>query len=114
MKGRECLNCGFIEVSGGDICRKCDAVLLEQTDGSWAKIDIAHDQETVQQAAEKLEAAVKKHMAGYTRYLRVVIGRGKIQTAIWPHLSRLLKAGKIKSFEEEPQNPGALVVTLRD
>lgn len=114
MKRRECLQCGFITVRGEKTCPKCDAVLLRQTDGSWAKIDIAHDQETIRQATDKLDVAIRKHMAGYTQFLRVVIGRGKIQTAIWPHLTNLKKAGRIRSFEEEENNPGAVVVTLRE
>ena len=113
MKRRECLQCGFISVRGEKNCPKCDAVLAAQTDGSWVKIDIAHQQETVRQATDKLDAAIRRQMAGHTQFLRVVIGRGRIQTAIWPHLCSLQKAGKILGFEEEDRNPGAVVVTLR-
>ncbi len=113
MKGRECLECGFITTTGEDICKKCDAVLSAQTDGSTAKIDIAHQNETVDQATRKLSAAIKKQMAGYTRTLVVVTGRGRIKDAVWPQLESMAHAGMIISVEEEPHNPGALLVALR-
>jgi hypothetical protein len=113
MKRRDCLDCGFIAVHGETNCPKCDAVLSAQTDGSWAIVDIAHDRETIRQATDKLDLAIRKHLAGHTQYLRVVIGRGRIQSAIWPHLSSLQKAGRIQGFAEEARNRGAVVVTLR-
>ena len=113
MKRRECLDCGFICVRGEQICPKCDAVLLEQTDGSTAAIDVAHRNETVDQAAEKVREAIRKHMAGYTQYLRVVTGRGLIKETTWNQLEYLAATGRIVDFDEEPHNPGAVVVTLR-
>ena len=113
MKGRDCLECGFITTTGEDICKKCDAVLSAQSDGSTVKVDIAHQNETVVQATEKLGAAIKEQMAGYTQTLVVVTGRGRIKGAVWPQLEAMAHAGKIVAVDEEPHNPGALLVTLR-
>ncbi len=113
MKGRECLECGFITTTGEDVCAKCDAVLSAQTDGSTATVDIAHHGETVDQALEKLGEAVRLHLEGYTQFLRVITGRGAIRAAAGTHLAFLHHSGRILHHEEEPGNPGAMLITLR-
>lgn len=86
---------------------------MQQTDGSTAKVDIAHRRETVDQALRKLDSAIAYHRNKLTQTLRVVVGRGKIGTAAASHLRSLQATGEIRSFGFEPNNPGAILVQLK-
>ena len=111
---RECLECGFI-VDEPEVrdCPKCDAVLGKQTDGSIRTIDIAHRQETVDDAAEKLRMAINQHRKGTTQSLRVVVGGGIIRKKIVPTLNQMRARGVIKSYQFEKGNSGAYMVRLK-
>lgn len=120
---RECLLCGMqlsvpVPDYGEDIpgatCIKCDSALYRQSDGSTLTVDIAHHQETVAQALEKMDHALNAAWQGYERGVRLVVGGGAIRDAVLGELMFQRQAGRILGFRQESPNRGAVLVTLRD
>jgi hypothetical protein len=108
-----CLQCGFPLDDDVRRCPKCDAEVRKQTDGSRRTIDVAHREETVAEALEKLRAAIHDHRAGRTQTLRVVVGQGLIRDAVTAELESLRRRRVIVSYAFEPKNRGALLVKLK-
>ncbi len=111
---RECLECGFLATAAMRDCPKCDSVLSEQTDGSVWTTDVAHNRETVRQALNKVEKTLNQHLREHTQSVRFVVGSGLIRDAVRQRLGQLKAAGKIKRFEFEGRNEGAIVAHLRN
>jgi hypothetical protein len=109
----ECLCCGMLVAAGIPVCPKCDALLLEQTDGSVLHRDIAHQHETVEQAVQKLEQALNDCRQSHACAVRLAVGRGVIREEVMRHLSWLAMSGKILDFDHDEGNTGAIMVTLR-
>ena len=95
-------------------CPKCDSVLSEQSDGTTWTTDVAHHRETVRQALNKVEHEINQHLREHTQSIRFVVGSGLIRDAVRQRLSQLKAAGKIKRFEFEGRNEGAIVAHLRN
>lgn len=111
---RVCLNCTFrIAEDGVRVCPKCDADLGAQTDGSVATVDIAHHQETSEEAMTKLRAAVAEHRRQPTRQLRVIVGTGKIRDLTQSALVALQNQGVIRSAALEDPHRGSFLVRLK-
>lgn len=108
-----CLQCGFPLDEDARWCPKCDAEVRAQTDGSQRTVDVAHHQETVAEALDKLRAAIHGHRANRTQTLRVVVGRGLIRGAVAEELEVLRRRRVIVRHAFEPKNPGAILVTLK-
>lgn len=113
METRECLECGFECDLRDTTCRKCDARLSEQTDGSTVTVDIAHRNETIAEATDKLSKAIRRELGRRTQSLRVITGRAAIRESIRKHLLSLKSAGRIVRFQQDGRNPGAFLVGLR-
>ncbi len=114
LGSRECLQCGFI-VDDPEIatCPKCDAVLGKQTDGSIRTVDIAHRQETVSEAVDKLRKAVNRHRKSRTQSLRVIVGGGIIRKEIIASLNQMRARRLIKDYQPEKGNHGAYMLKLK-
>jgi len=110
---RACQECGFPAEDSARRCPKCDAWLRAQTDGSSATIDVAHRRETVAQALGKLRTAIRRHRAGLTRSLRVVVGQGLIRDAVAAELAAQKTSRTIVSWAFEKGNPGSVIVRLK-
>lgn len=110
---RECLDCGFLALPSDRQCPKCDAILAEQTDGTVWTVDIAHHRETVKQALDKLEQEIDRQLHEYTHAIRFVVGSRLIREAASQRLQQLVSAGRIHSFDQDENNPGALLAELR-
>lgn len=108
-----CLACGM-EV-GGDLntCPKCDANLALQTDGSTIHVDIAHQQETIRQALDKLNRVLDEARSGNTQAIRLVVGRGLIREEVRQQLGWLKHTGEILEFDYDSGNTGAILVQMR-
>ena len=109
---RQCLSCGMEVDDDASTCPKCDAVLGKQTDGSVKTIDIAHHEETVAEATEKLGRAIDRHLKNRTATLRVIVGQGRIREGIQSFLETLRVRRKIRDFRFEKQNHGAILIRL--
>ena len=111
---RVCLNCTF-RIADDDVrvCPKCDAELGAQTDGSVATVDIAHHQETSEEAMTKLRATVTEHRRQPTRQLRVIVGTGRIRDLAQSTLVTLQNQGLIRSAALENPHRGSILVRLK-
>ena len=113
LENWDCLDCGFPCDATDTHCPKCEASLHAQTDDRTVTVDIAHAEETVADAMEKLEAAIAREHGRRTASLRVITGRGLIRDAVRPRLRTLQARGRIVGYEGEGRNPGAFLVRLR-
>ena len=121
-KSRKCLNCGletqlgFTEFRDRHIsckCLKCDEELLTQSDGSIVTRDIAHQQETLQQALNKMDDVLQQAWEGYERGVRLIVGGGRIREEVLSQCQYYLDQDYIESYSAEPSNYGAILVCLR-
>ncbi|MEX2365689.1 MAG: hypothetical protein WD601_03735 [Pseudohongiellaceae bacterium] len=119
---RECLNCGMwvpvpVPGPGDEIpsvrCPKCDDLLFRQTDGSILTADIAHQQETVRQALEKMDSLIAEAVTAYFKSVRLIVGSGLIREEVHGQLHYLLSRGAIISWSQEGRNQGAVLVQIR-
>ena len=108
---RACYNCGMAVT--GSRCLKCDGVIAEQTDGSTVWIDIAHQRETVNEALVKLEREIADVNQGLAKYLTLIVGDGKIRSAVIARLGDLEVRSTIIGFEVSETNRGQLLVQLK-
>jgi len=121
FRQRECLSCGMRHLHApGSItdrepepaCIKCDAPLWSLSDGSTLTVDIAHHQETVQQAVDKFRAALESGwQQSHAARVRLILGGGLIHDAVLAELYYLRSKGTVLAFTEE--NRGAVVVAIR-
>lgn len=121
-KQRQCLNCGMAVSVGrleleavppGLRCIKCDANLYMQSDGSCLTGDIAHQQETVSKALQKLDAILVAAWSGYYRSVRLIVGGGRIREEVLGQLHHYQQLDRLQAYREESPNRGAILVTLR-
>ena len=119
---RKCLHCGletrleFTEFRDRHVsctCLKCDDELLEQSDGSIITRDIAHQQETVQQALVKMDDVLQQAWEGYARGIRLVVGGGRIREEVLSQCQYYLDQDYIESYSVDHSNYGAILVFLR-
>lgn len=119
---RECLHCGLetrIEVTEfrdrhiSCTCLKCDEELLSQNDGSMITRDIAHQQETLQDAAVKMDKVLQQVWEGYARGVRLIVGGSRIREETLSQCRYYLDQGYIESYSVESGNYGAILVYLR-
>ena len=111
--GRQCLSCGMVVDEGASTCPKCDAILGKQADGSIQTIDIAHHEETVEEATQKLNRAIDRHLRSQTTSLRVIVGHGRIHDGVQPVLNTLRARRRIREYKYEKGNRGAFLVKLK-
>lgn len=95
-------------------CPKCDAALFAQGDGSVLTEDIAHQGETVPEAMDKLDRLLDRAWAGYASGLRLIVGGGLIRDEVHSRLFFLQREGRIRGWEEEGRNQGAVLIRLRE
>lgn len=113
MIDNECLNCGMTVSPHLRQCPKCDNRMHEQHDGSTQTIDIAHNHETVREANRKLDAALQNGRQGVIKYLRVVLGSGKIREDLLGRLAFMERRGDIVRYRLETGNRGVVVIQLK-
>lgn len=121
-KHRKCLECGlearieFTEFRDRHIsckCLKCDDELLRQSDGSIVTRDIAHQQETLQQALTKMDDVLQQAWEGYARGVRLIVGGGRIREEVFSQCQYYLDQDYIESYTVESSNYGAILINLR-
>ncbi|MGM0631814.1 MAG: hypothetical protein ACQETO_01435 [Pseudomonadota bacterium] len=119
---RECLYCGMLqpvpvadfgESPGGTRCIKCDDPLYGQGDGSRITVDIAHHNETVAQALDKMERVLNDAWLDHVSSVRLIVGGGAIHDAVVGELLFQHRAGRLLAYREEAPNRGAVLVHLR-
>ncbi len=94
-------------------CPKCDNSLELQHDGSTLTIDIAHNGERVTEALQKMHREIDTALKGIAKNIRLVVGSGLIREEVLLVLRDLEFRGTIKEFDQEPNNPGAVLVRLK-
>jgi hypothetical protein len=122
MAERRCLRCGMAVRAPlfdlGDApprlaCRKCDENLYQQHDGKILTRDIAHQQETIPRALEKLDALLLEGWRGYWKGVRIVVGGGAIRREVLAQLHHYRQRGVVRDYREDSPNRGAIVALLR-
>ncbi len=108
-----CLDCGMSFSENTRYCPKCDNALDLQHDGSTSTVDIAHDGERVKEALRKMEREVDLARKGVATCLRLVVGSGLIRDEVILALRDLEFRGDVKGFDLDPNNTGAVLVTLK-
>ena len=96
-----------------NICPKCDNDLDQQTDGSTLTVDIAHKGERVHEALEKMEDAIAIAKSGTTQFLNLIVGGGVIREDVLHFLVAVEERREIKSFKQDNQNAGIIIVKLK-
>jgi hypothetical protein len=94
-------------------CKKCDAELYRQHDGSSLARDIAHHRETTTQALAKLDELLLDGWRGYCRSVRIVVGGGLIREQVLAQLRYYRERGTVREYDEDGRNRGAIVAVLR-
>ena len=110
---RECQECSFIVPDNTRYCPKCDAELYEQNDGSRITLDIAHDGQNIDEAADLMRNAITTARRSLTKEIRLITGTGMIRDHIQQYLRGLKNAKKIKSFNYDGANKGATIVRVK-
>jgi len=119
---KECLECGMMnsipvfDITDWNInerCLKCDAVLILQSDGSTHTCDIAHGNETVDQALAKLHQHLNFAINNYTRRVRLIVGGGLIKEEVQGLLYFYQQQGYIVSYAVDSRNAGTINVNIR-
>ena len=108
-----CLQCGMSIKFHVNICPKCDNNLERQTDGSTITIDIAHKGERVHEALEKMEDAIAMAKKGTAQFLNLIVGGGVIRKDVLHFLVAIERRREIKSFKQDNQNAGIIIVKLK-
>lgn len=94
-------------------CKKCDADLYRQHDGSTISRDIAHHRETVAAALAKLDELLLEAWRGYCRSVRIVVGGGLIRDEVLGQLRYYRERGLVREYGEDGRNRGAILAVLR-
>jgi DNA-nicking Smr family endonuclease len=110
---RECLECGMAVPASEQVCPKCDADLYRQSDGSVMTVDIAHHGQAVSEALAQLDALLEDARSGYEQSVRLIVGGGVINEEVMARLWLYKRDGKVKSFDYEGSNRGAVLVVIR-
>ena len=119
---KECLACGMInsipvfditDWNKKDRCLKCDDALILQSDGSTHTCDIAHGNETVDQAMSKLHLHLNHAINNYTHRVRLIVGGGLIKEEVLGLLYFYQQQGYIVSYAVDSRNAGTINVNIR-
>lgn len=110
---RICLECGMSVSDDMEHCPKCDNALQLQHDGSTVTVDIAHQGERIDEALRKMQSEIDHARRGVAKSLRLVVGSGLIRDEVLLRLRDLEFRGDIITFEQEPYNKGAVLVSIK-
>lgn len=113
MVQQTCLDCGMSVTETKQRCPKCDNDLSAQHDGSTITVDIAHQGESVSEALRKMQCEIDLARKGVAMRIRLVVGSGLIREEVMLVLRDLELHGEIKSYDLEPKNAGAVLISLK-
>jgi len=108
-----CLECGMSVSEAVHYCPKCDNELTQQNDGTTITVDIAHHGERVSESLRKMHIEIDLTRKGVAKRIRFIVGSGVIREEVILALRDLEFRGEINEFEQEPNNPGAVLVSLK-
>lgn len=94
-------------------CPKCDSLIAKQTDGSTIQFDIAHHGETVREALENLERWLQEAKQELPRFVRVIVGTGRIRQEALGWLQDAEYRGEVLSVETTESNRGQILVQIK-
>jgi len=94
-------------------CPKCDYGRFEQNRGQLVSVDIAHNLQTVEIAAQQFYSALAQARREQYSELEVVVGGGLIKREIAGILEAEVWKESIREFWQEPRNRGAYILKLR-
>lgn len=113
MPASECYNCGMILLPDDVHCPKCDEHRYAKNHKKTHSVDIAHNLQTVAQAEQQLDMAIRRAREQQFGKLRVVVGRGIIQKEIRRSLDAAQWQNRIRDYQVEPGNEGAYLLRLQ-
>lgn len=112
MISEPCDNCGML-LSPEDIhCPKCDTHRYAKNRKRMLSVDIAHNMQTLEQAEQQLDNAIREARKKQFGKLRVIVGRGIIRKEIRLSLDTAQWQQRIRSYQTEPYNEGAYILHL--
>ena len=76
-------------------------------------VDVAHQGQTKEEALQQLKSGLFDSKRAHNQYLRVIVGTGLISEAVYTRLVHLKRLGRIKSFDYDGSNRGAIMVRVR-
>ena len=107
-----CDNCGMA-LSPQDIhCPKCDEHRYAKNRKQSFSVDIAHDMQTVAQAEQQLDDALRKARKEKFGSLKIIVGRGIIRKEIRRTLDTAQWQNRIRDYQVEKHNEGAYLIRL--
>lgn len=93
-------------------CPKCDFGRFEQNRGQQFAVDIAHNRQTVETAVQQFYSALEQASREQYSELEIIVGGGLIRREIATILEAEVWKDSIRSFRQEPHNPGAYILKL--
>ncbi len=107
-----CANCGMEYDERTHKCPKCDTPAYSDNRNQTLTVDIAHHGETLDNALQKLSAALTEAQSKRYGRLRLIVGSGKINSELARDLEWSRSQGVIKSFQHESSNQGAYILRM--
>jgi hypothetical protein len=93
-------------------CPKCDEHRYAQNRKKTLSIDIAHDMQTLIQAEQQFDAAIRQAREEQYGKLKLIVGRGRIRQEIRRSLDTAQWQNRIRSYKPEDNNDGAYILLL--
>ncbi|MBT5332235.1 MAG: hypothetical protein HOL48_10700 [Porticoccaceae bacterium] len=112
MARDECDNCGMRLTPEDTHCPKCDEHRYAKNAKKTFSVDIAHNLQTVSQAEQQLDIAIREARDQQFGKLRVVVGRGIIRREIRRSLDTAVWQHRIRDYQVEENNEGAYILRL--
>lgn len=112
MSKQECDNCGMLLTPEDIHCPKCDEHRYAKNKKKTSSVDIAHNLQTVAQAEQQLDIAIREARDQQFGKLRVVVGRGIIRKEIQRSLDTAVWQQRIRDYQVEEHNEGAYILRL--
>jgi DNA-nicking Smr family endonuclease len=93
-------------------CPKCDEHRYAKNRNKTFSVDIAHNMQTVAQAEQQLDNAIRKARDEKFGRLKIIVGRGIIQTEIRRSLDAAQLQNRIRDYRVEENNEGAYLIRM--
>lgn len=94
-------------------CPKCDEHRYAKNRNKTFNVDIAHNMQTLIQAEQQLDNAIRQAREEKFGKLKIIVGRGIIRQEIRRSLDAALWQNRIRDYHPEEGNDGAYILRLQ-
>ena len=109
----DCPNCGFpLNPDADDRCPKCEGSLRGSGSLPLLQVDVAHDGESWEEAARKIEEAIDRGVRWGHKGVKIIHGRGAVIAPRAAAFMRSIAETIGARYTPDRNNPGASIVWL--